>query len=175
MFSVKLVEVAVIRGVMFRPVPPVPVTALGDQNFFVCQLALFLGCAGRCLLIKIARVVEIIPSFVIFRRSDPNIKVGVNPRSRNQRFEMGWVFVTRHGLRNRHRFNARIIMQCVIKSAQKFAARMRIVFPGIFAVQNNRNHRVLAFCNNRLRRFSNLMDEVSSCLLRGHSRVDKTD
>ena len=41
--AVELVEVAIVRGVVFRPVPPVLVAALRDQDFFQRQLSLFLG------------------------------------------------------------------------------------------------------------------------------------
>ena len=43
MLAVELVEVAVVGGVMFGTVPPVPVAALGDQQLFVSQVAVLVG------------------------------------------------------------------------------------------------------------------------------------
>jgi hypothetical protein len=40
MLAIKFVEVAIVGRVVLRPVPPVPIAALGNQNFVKCQLAL---------------------------------------------------------------------------------------------------------------------------------------
>src|SRR6202166_1633428 len=151
MLAVKLVKVAVVCGVMLGAVPPVPVAALGDQKFFICELALFFRRAGRRLLIEIASVIEIVPSLVILGRPDPNVKVGIDPRARNQRLEMTGSFVTCDRFRNCHSFNPRIILQSVIESSQKLSSGVRIIFPGIFAIENNWNRGVLPFSNNGLR------------------------
>ncbi len=55
-FAVEFVEVAIVRRVVLRSVPPVPVAALADQYLFKRQLALFLGCVrGRLLHRNCAR------------------------------------------------------------------------------------------------------------------------
>src|SRR5580658_1632701 len=71
MFAVKLVEIAVVGGVVLRSVPPVPIAALGDQDFFKGQLPLRFGGASRVLRIKFAGVVEVVPGTVVLGSADP--------------------------------------------------------------------------------------------------------
>src|SRR6202795_4675265 len=96
MFAVEFVKVAIVGGVMLGTVPPVPVAALGDQKFFIRQLALFLRRARRSLLVKIAGMVEVVPRLVILGRSNPNVKVGVDPRPANERRQMTGSLMARY-------------------------------------------------------------------------------
>ena len=47
MLAVELVEFAVVGRMVLRAVPPVPVAAFGDQDFFKGQFALLLGGSRR--------------------------------------------------------------------------------------------------------------------------------
>ena len=64
---------------VFRTIPPVPVTALGNQQFFKSQLFL----CGRDLtgifIEKIAGRRQMVPGEIVFRGANPNIEICVNP------------------------------------------------------------------------------------------------
>ena len=62
-----------------------------------------------------------------------------------------------NGLGNRDGLHARLMLQRVIKPAQKFTAGLRIVFPGVFAIQNDGHDRVLPAIQNRLGRLFNVL------------------
>src|SRR5215469_9678715 len=144
MLAVELVEVAVIRRVMLRPIPPIPVTALGDQDLVKRQLALRLSGPSRILRIELARVIEVIPCTIILRRADPYIKVRVDPRSWHQRIEPAEILMAGDGLGDRQRFDTGVAQQFIIESTQKLASRPGIVFPGILSIENDRDHRIAA-------------------------------
>src|SRR3954469_15073871 len=55
MLAIQLVEVSVVGGGMFRPIPPVPVAAFGDEQFLERQLALLLAEAGLMFGVGFAR------------------------------------------------------------------------------------------------------------------------
>src|SRR5262249_29935386 len=78
MLAVKLVEVAIVGRMMLGTIPPVPITAFPNQKLFECKLALFLRGLGRMLAVKVARVVEVIPGAIVFRRANPDIEVGID-------------------------------------------------------------------------------------------------
>ena len=65
--------------------------------------------------------------------------------------------MARDGFRDCDRFDAGFVLQAIVETAQKFAARLRVVFPGIFAVENDRDHRIAACIKNRLRRLLNVI------------------
>ena len=75
MFAIKLVKVAVVRRMVLRTVPPVPVTALRDQNLLEGQLALRLVRTRRILRIELACVVEIVPGAIVFGSADPDVEI----------------------------------------------------------------------------------------------------
>src|SRR5437764_1279590 len=93
MLAIQLVEVCVILGVMLGAVPPVPVAALGDQQLLVCELALRRRCRISMFGKKIARGGKIIPCAIVLRRPDPDIKVGVDPRTRRQLLQWSEVLI----------------------------------------------------------------------------------
>src|SRR2546422_11251655 len=80
-FAVKLVEFAIIGGVVFRAVPPVPVATFGNKNFFESEFALGLAGARGTLRIELARMMEVVPGAIVFGSTDPDIEVGVDPRA----------------------------------------------------------------------------------------------
>ncbi len=115
MLAVELIEIAIVGRVMFRPVPPVPIAALGNQDLLKRQLALLLARTRCILLVKLARVVQVIPGAVVLRRTNPYIEVGVDPRSRHQRRQSTEILVPRNRLRDRDRLYPRLVLQPVVK------------------------------------------------------------
>ncbi len=74
-----------------------------------------------------------------------------------------------------HCFDTGLALQAVIKAAQKFATRMRIIFPGIFAVENDCDDGVASLGQDGLGRFFNIANEVASRIVGRHTRVDESD
>src|SRR6478752_9507272 len=72
MLAIEFVEFAVVGRMMLRAVPPVPIAAFGNEQFFERKLTLFLRTVRRGLLVEIARVVEVVPCLVVFGSADPD-------------------------------------------------------------------------------------------------------
>src|SRR5258708_21518741 len=85
MFAVEFIKIAVIGRVMLGTVPPVPIAALRDQDFFERQLSLGLAGGSRMLRIEFARVVQVVPGPIVLGSADPDIEVRIDPGTRNQR------------------------------------------------------------------------------------------
>jgi hypothetical protein len=83
MLAIKFVELAVIPGMVLRSIPPVPIAALGDEQFFERKLALRLRRAGCSFGVEVPGVVEIIPGSVVLGSADPHIKIGIDPGAGN--------------------------------------------------------------------------------------------
>src|SRR6266700_16158 len=79
MFSVQLIKLTIIGRVMLRTVPPVPVTALGDEQFFVGQFFLLRRGFLRILAEEIARRRQMVPGQVVLWSANPDVKVRVDP------------------------------------------------------------------------------------------------
>src|SRR5438270_11494217 len=82
MFAVELVKVAIILRVVLRAIPPVPVAAFSNEQLFKGKLLLLRQSLVRVLGKEIARSGKLVPGGVVFRRPDPDIEVGINPRAR---------------------------------------------------------------------------------------------
>ncbi len=78
-FTVQLIEVAVVGGMVLRSIPPIPVAALRDKQFFVGQPALLLRRLRGAVLIDFARCMQVVPRQIVFRRSDPYVEIGIDP------------------------------------------------------------------------------------------------
>src|SRR6266852_4965668 len=72
---------------MLRAIPPAPIAALRDQQLFVGKPAIVFGNAGCQLIVFLTSAEQILPGLVVFLRSDPDVEVGVNPRSREDMME----------------------------------------------------------------------------------------
>ena len=79
MLAIELIQFAIVRGMVLRAIPPIPVTTFRDQQFFISQGGLLcgnlVGIGGK----EIACCSELVPRYVIFRRADPNIEIRVDP------------------------------------------------------------------------------------------------
>ena len=102
---------------MLRAIPPVPVAAFGDQDFFKGDLPLLFPRLGSGLGIEVARVVKIVPGAVVFRRTNPDVEVSVNPGARNQRLEPRKLLVALNGLGNRGGLDTILTLQGIIEPA----------------------------------------------------------
>ena len=165
MVAVELIEIAVVGGVMFRAVPPVPVAAFGDQDFVKGQLALRLGGAGRILGIKVASMMQVVPGAIVFGSADPDVEVSIDPRARNQRRQARNCAGGRWP-RKWSRPPGRSRVANRRRSAAEIRVRTWIIFPGIFAIENHRNHGVAALRQHRLGCFFMLRASV------GRHRLD---
>src|ERR1700683_1810635 len=120
MFAVNLVKVAIVGGGVLRTVPPVPVTALGNQNFFKSELSLGFARVRRMLRIEFARMMKVVPSAVVFGSANPDIEVQIDPRAGNQRGQGQDVPMAVDRLRNCNGLQTSHALQRVIETPQKF-------------------------------------------------------
>src|SRR5580698_685170 len=124
MLAVEFVKIVVVGRMVLRSVPPVPVAALGNQDFLKGEPLLSFAGAGRILGVELARVVQIVPSTVIFGSANPNVEVGMNPRARHQGLQRREVAMTGGRLRDRNRFETCLALDRVVESPQKFPPRL---------------------------------------------------
>src|SRR6202158_1833339 len=129
MLAVEFVKIAVIGRVMFRPVPPVPVAALGNQYLLESELALRLGRTRGILRVELARVINVVPGAIVLRSTDPHIKVRVDPRPGHERTQLAEIFVARNRLGGRHCLHSRLALQAIVKTPQEFAPRLWVALP----------------------------------------------
>ena len=157
---------------MFRTVPPAPVTAFRYPELLTRQFH-FGGVPMVGVGVKeFARFRQQVPGEVVFFGSDPNIKVGVDPRTRNDVRERPRLNGFR-GFTRRQGPEAGIGGDPAVKGAQKFAAVSREKLPGVLAVENNGDHgRPLP---GAARGGVNAPVEVLGGRPGGHSRIDETN
>src|SRR5262249_6634346 len=146
----------VVGGAVLGTVPPAPVAAFGrQQRFFrfgqrgrrrgVRTLAVVgFGAAG----IHQPCVPEQFPGSDVFATADPNVKIGVDPRSGKD--SAGGRNVLGGGNRFTGRERAKILIagNALVKLAQEIAAVARIIFPGVFAVEKNTNRQGVGRSNH---------------------------
>src|SRR5262249_27210246 len=135
MLAVEFVEVAVVGRMMLRPVPPVPVAALGNQKLVKGQIALGFSRPCGVLRIILTRVTQIIPGAIVLRRSNPDVEVRIDPGTRCQRAESAEILVVGDRFGNRHCLESWLSLEGIIKAAQKLAPRLWVVFPRILAIE----------------------------------------
>src|SRR5579875_460495 len=170
----EVVKFLVISGGVFRSVPPAPVAAFGNPEFLARQrnaVRVQVGSAGL-LCEEVARVAQQIPGFVIFVRSDPDVKVGINPGAWHKAGQR----VGRscgQNLRRRQRLNVGRRSKQTVESLQKFTTIAGIIFPGVFTIQDDSDHRGLVA--RAARRHADAMDQVARGGLRVHAGIDKTN
>src|SRR2546427_6687267 len=104
---------------VLRPVPPVPITAFGNKNFFESQFAL--GFAGACgtLRIELARMIEVVPGAIVFGSTDPDIEVSVDPRAGEKGCETRKILVAGKWLRGGEGFVHENALQRILKAGEK--------------------------------------------------------
>jgi hypothetical protein len=143
MAAIELVKIAVVRRTVFRAVPPVPIAAFGDKQFFIRKSPRLDISRFGVSRVKIAGFGEIVPREVVLGCADPYIKVRVDPGSGHEGVELSDVPRAGNGFGNRDRLDLRIGLNSVIETAQELSSRVGKVFPGILAVENHRDGRVV--------------------------------
>ena len=66
-------------------------------------------------------------------------------------------------------------LQCIVEATQEFTAGAGVIFPGIFAIQNDRDDGISSLRKNRLRGLLDIVHEVRGGVRGGHSRVHKAN
>src|SRR5664280_2182247 len=118
-----------------------------------------------------------VPGPVIFGSANPDVEVGIDPRTGNQPLQLPEAvrLVPGDGLVDRDGLYFWIGLQSRVEAAQKFPARFWVVLPSVFSVEDDRNHGVFSPLEYRPRGILDVLDEVISSFLSGHSRVHKPD
>ena len=175
----QLVELRTIGRIVFRAIPPAPIAAFGNQQLFVGKKFTFLG--NRCRLRRIhefvvglPRAQQIFPCSVIFLRADPDVEVRVDPGTGEDVIDL-----VRLHFRERFRHGQcaypGIVGNAAIELAQKRAAIFFVVFPGVFAIQDDGHQRIPAAGNNAMAILADAIQKMVRCFHRTHSGVDETD
>src|SRR5579862_2324859 len=125
MLAVEFVEIAIVGRVMLRSVPPVPIAAFGDQKFFVRQLALRFAGLPHVLGIKLAGMVKVVPGAIVLGSADPDVEIGINPRSRYEGWQRGGIRMARNRFGNRYGLKSTLMLECIVEAPQKLPPRFR--------------------------------------------------
>ena len=140
--SVEQVEFIIVGGGVLRSVPPAPVAAFRHPEFLLRQaprVGLDLGIL-RVLGEEIARFAQHIPGAIVLVGANPDVVIGVDPGARDdvrQRARLGQP----QRLACRDGAQLRVGSHATVKRLQEFPPVAGVVFPGVFAVQDHRNHR----------------------------------
>src|SRR2546427_11193739 len=115
---------------VLRPVPPVPITAFGNKNFFESEFALGLAGARGTLRIELARMMEVVPGAIVFGSTDPDIEVSVDPRAGEKGCETRKILVAGNWLGGGNGFDEGRGLQGIVGAGEKKATRVLVIFPG---------------------------------------------
>src|SRR5271170_3165332 len=102
---------------MLGTIPPIPIAAFGDKQFFERKFALRFTGPGCVRSIERAGVVEIIPRAVILGSADPYVEVRVDPGTRDQRGQLAEITVTGDGFGHGNCLDARFALQRIVETA----------------------------------------------------------
>ena len=134
-----------------------------------------LGGLRRILLVEAASLKQIVPGAVVLGRADPHIEVRRDPGTWGNRFEPPKVAVAIDRFGNGNGLHSGRALQAIVETAQEFAPGFGVILPGVFAIEDDGNHGIVAFIQHRLRRPLDVLDEVLRRFLRGHAGVHKSD
>src|SRR3954447_12076054 len=84
MAAVQFIEIAIIGGMVFRAVPPVPIASFCYQEFLIGELLIAIGDIVGLTRVEVASFSEIIPRQIVFGSADPDVEVRVDPRTWHQ-------------------------------------------------------------------------------------------
>src|SRR6266852_4672221 len=141
--AIQRVELSVVGGTVFRAKPPAPVAAFRSEQRFISllQAGFRWGVAAPLRVcfggspISLARVPEQFPCGNIFGVTDPNIEIGVDPRSGEDSGGRGKFVGGGDSFAGRQRAEILSILNAFVKIAQEVAAAAGVILPGIFAVE----------------------------------------
>src|ERR1039457_1188630 len=128
-------------------------------------------------VVIVAGLRQQVPGAVVFWSANPDVEVGIDPRTGNQPLQLPEAvrLVPGDGLVDRDGLYFRVGLQSRVEAAQKFAARFGVVLPSVFSVEDDRNHGVFSPLEYRPRGIPDVLDQMIGSFLRGHSRVHKAD
>src|SRR5918999_5160475 len=127
---------------MVITVPPEPIAALGDQDFLTRARESCRRETWRGRLQRAARLSELTPRAVVVVVADPDVEVAVDPRTGEYRRQA--IRSVCAGLAHRDGSQVRMRGQTRIERAEEWPALAWVVLPGVLAVQNHRDRRLLA-------------------------------
>ena len=138
----QIVELQIVRGRVIVAVPPEPITAFRDQ-----QLLVRLGQRGFIDASRPGRAVErrvsigqLSPRLLVVRVADPDVEVRVDPGPGEDPRQ--FLFRSLARLRHRHGSHLRMTGQATIERPEERPSAALEVFPGVLAVQDDRDERV---------------------------------
>ena len=138
--AIELVEFHAVGRLVFRPVPPAPVAAFGDEQLFESQAPLLFGDHGGGVE-RVPRAQQLRPRLVVFLGPDPDVEIGVDPgsgkdaihRLRRQQPQ---------GLAHGHRAHLPVLRDPAVQFAQKRPPVTVVIFPCIFAIEDDGHQRI---------------------------------
>ena len=144
MLSIKRIKFRIVRGAIFRDrttstsrCPPrrERIRALFPIAFpRGAPAGLVFSRPGAAHMLRARRTASSRPH--VFVVADPHVEIRVDPRCRENSRRWREFRRPRRSLRGGERANIRIVLNVSIELAEKFAAVAGIIFPGVFAVQN---------------------------------------
>ncbi len=162
---------------MVVAIPPEPVAAFGDQKIFAG-----LGCGRGVHVLRFVRSVErrpcggpLTPRRLIVSVPDPDVEVRVDPRAGE---DAGQLRTAGAGsLGHGHGPQLGVVGQAAVQRAQERPAASGEVFPGVLAVQNDRDHGLSPAGAIAIPRagIGQVTDEVVGRGLRVPARIDEAD
>src|SRR5262249_30306166 len=120
MLAIQLIKLPVVGGMVLGPVPPVPIAALRNEQFFKGKLLLLSRHIFRIGTKEIARGRKMVPGKVVFRCTDPHIEVGIDPRAGNKGRKFFWQLASLEGLRDGQGLKGLLILYAIVQAAKKF-------------------------------------------------------
>src|SRR5207237_10186295 len=154
-----------------RPHAPQPLPTRRSSDLLLKgELALFFLGRRGVLAVEVAGMIEVVPRAIVFGSADPDIEIGIDPGTGHKGLQLWLVTMPRDGFRDGHRLHTGSFLESVIKAAQEFTARVRIVFPSVLAIEDDGDDSVFAFGDKRLRCLFNVLNEVRGRFVRWHSR-----
>ena len=138
----QIVELEIVGRRMIVAVPPEPVAALGDEHFFP-RFGDRGGVGRRRLVQGLPRVCELTPAALIVGMADPDVEVGVDPRSgedarqfgrRRRRFRAGFA--------HRHSPQLGVSGEPAVYGPEERATAPLEVFPRVLTVEDDRDERL---------------------------------
>src|SRR5215472_1957103 len=137
------IELLLVDGVEVIAVPPEPIAPFCRVEFIPGSL----GAVGRKVWCKVPeagpRVTKEFPSLVVFLMANPNFVILVNPGPGMQLSQLRRSWDSREGFRDSRGSNVQLVMiqsvlaQCRVQKRQEPVPSVVVVFPGIFAVEDD--------------------------------------
>src|SRR2546421_953980 len=124
---------------------------------------------------KIARRRKIIPGKIIFRCANPDIEVGIDPRTRDDGSQLLRGRLAPNGLRDGQALKSAVMQDAIIEPPQKFSSGFWIRLPGILSIQDDWHHCVSSLLQHRSTGGLNATEKIARRIACGHSGINKAN